>query len=124
MKSSGRSYARQSARSAASVLTVVAACCGATPQQAVAAQVQAYVIFEIADPSNMSAAVEKLRGTSLSNCLQLIIGSHGLDVLVHIACDERRDRGDTSYLNQAFLALSRVDGVARATIVSLKYGTN
>lgn len=124
MKSSGRSYAWQSARFAASVLAVVAVCCGATPQQALAAQVQAYVIFEIATPSNMSAAVQNLRGTSLSNCLQLIIGSVGLDVLVHIACDERGGRGDTSYLNQAFLALSRVDGVAGATIVSLKRDTN
>ena len=43
---------------------------------------------------------------------------------VHIACDEHGDREDTSNLNQAFMTLSRVDGIARATIVSLKHGTD
>jgi hypothetical protein len=124
MKWSGRTHACRSARRAASLLAVAAACCGAIPQQALAAQVQAYVIFEIAASSDASAAVEKLRSTSLGNCLQLIIGGHARDIFVHIACDERGDRGDTSFLNQAFLALSRVDGIARATIVSLKPGTD
>ncbi len=123
MKWSGRALAWRTARGAASLLAI-GACCGAIPQQTLAAQVQAYVIFGIAASSDVSAAAEKLRSTSLSNCLQLVIGRHAQDVFVHIACDEREDRGDTSYLNQAFLALSRVDGIARATIVSLKYGTD
>jgi hypothetical protein len=75
---------------------------------------QAYVVFEIAASSNVSATTDKLRSTSLGNCKQLIIGGHLRDVFVHIACDEGGD------LNQAFLRLSRVDGIARATIVSLK----
>ena len=108
----------------ARLLAVAAACCGAIPQQVLAAQVQAYVIFEIVASADVSAAAEKLRSTSLGNCLQLIIGRHARDVFVHIACDERGDRGDTSFLNRAFLALSGVDGIARATIVSLKHGTD
>jgi hypothetical protein len=124
MKWSGRAHAWRSAPSAVSLLAVAAACCGAIPQQALAAQVQAYVIFEVAASSDVSAASEKLRSTSLGNCLQLIIGRHARDVFVHIACDERGGRGDTSYLSQAVLALSRVDGIARATIVSLKQGTD
>jgi hypothetical protein len=119
MKRSGPALAWRSARRAASLLAV-AVCCGAIPQQAFAAQVQAYVVFEIAASSDVSAAAEKLRSTSLSNCLQLVVGRHAQDVFVHIACDEREDRRDASYLNQAFLALSRVDGIDRATIVSLK----
>jgi hypothetical protein len=121
--SSDRAHAQQSARSAAAALAVAAACCGAIPQHALAAQVQAYVIFEIVASSNVSAVADKLRSTSLGNCLQLIFGSHARDIFVHIACDEE-DRGGTSYLNRAFLALSRVDGVARATIVSLKHGAD
>jgi len=93
---------------------------GAIPQQTIAAQVQAYAMFELAPSANASATVEKLRSTSLSNCLQLVIGSHARDVVVHIACDERG--ADTSFLNQAVLTLSGVDGVSRATIVSLKLG--
>src|SRR5262249_11760643 len=95
------------------MFAVAAACCGGIPLQALAAQVQAYVIFEIAASSDVSAAAEKLRSTSLSNCLQFIIGHHARDVFIHIACDERGD-GDTSNLNQAFLTLSRVDGIAHA----------
>jgi hypothetical protein len=70
----------------------------------------------------VGAAADKLRSTSLGNCLQIIVGRRARDVIVHVACDERGDQGDTSYLNQAFLALSRIDGIARATIVSLKQG--
>jgi len=124
MKWPGLTHGWRSARRAASMLTVAAACCGGTPQQALAAQVQGYVIFEIAASSDVSAATEKLRSTSLGNCLQLIIGHHARDVFVHIACDEHGDREDTSNLNQAFMTLSRVDGIARATIVSLKHGTD
>jgi hypothetical protein len=79
---------------------------------------QAYVVFEIAASSDVSAATDKLRSTSLGNCLQLIIGAHLRDVFVHIACDQGGD------LNQALLRLSRVDGVARATILSLKTATD
>jgi hypothetical protein len=112
----------QRARRSARVLAISAACC-ATPQLAFAAQVQAYVLFELGGSSSATAAAEKLRSTSLSNCLQLIIGSHARDVFVHIACDERDDRS-TSFLTQAVMDLSRADGVSRATILSLKRGTN
>jgi hypothetical protein len=47
--------------------------------------------------------------------LQLVVGHHARDIVVHIACDDR-DRD----LSAAFLELSRVDGISRATIVSLK----
>jgi hypothetical protein len=97
--------------------------CSATfSSQALAAQVQAYVLFELSASSSVSATTEKLRSTSLSNCLQLIIGGHAREVFVHVACDERGT--DTSYLGQAVMALSRVDGVARATVVLVKTGTN
>lgn len=101
---------------------LAAACFSVVPQQAVAAQVQAYAIFEVAPSANVNAAVEKLRGTSLSNCLQLVIGAQARDVILHIACDERST--DTSYLNQAMVALAKVDGIFRATIVSVKQGTS
>lgn len=120
MKCSGHLWL--SARRAASLAAVAAACGGAIPQQALAAEVQAYVFFEIAASSEANAAADKLRSTSLGNCLQLIVGRHARDVFVHIACDERGDRGDTRFLNQAFLALSGVGGIARATIVSVKHG--
>jgi hypothetical protein len=98
----------------AAPLVVVVACCWAIPQVALAAQVQAYVIFEIVPSSDENAAAEKLKSASLRNCLQLVVGRHARDVFVHIACDERD-------LNQGFLELSRVDGISRATIVSLKH---
>jgi hypothetical protein len=104
------------------VFLLATACFGAIAQQAFAAQVQAYAIFEFAPSANVSAAVEKLRSTSLGNCLQLVIGTNARDVFLHLACDERGV--DTSYLNQAMIALSRVEGVSRATIVSLKHGTD
>jgi hypothetical protein len=80
---------------------------------ALAAQVQAYGIFEIVPSSDGNAVAEKLRSTSLRNCLQLVVGRHARDIFVHIACDERD-------LSEGFLELSRVDGISRATIVSLK----
>ena len=104
------------------VFLLATACFGAFAQQALAAQVQAYAIFELAPSANVSAAVEKLRSTSLGNCLQLVIGTNARDVFLHLACDERGV--DTSYLNQAMIALSRVDGVSRATIISMKHGTD
>jgi len=79
---------------------------------------QAYAVFEIGASADDDATVDKLRSTSLTMCKQLIIGRHARDVFVHIACD-----GDPSYLDQAFLQLSRVDGVVRATVVSLKRGS-
>jgi hypothetical protein len=91
------------------------------PQQALAATVQAYIVFETTASSDEGAAAEKLRSTSLANCLQLVVGSHARVVLVHIACDER---GEPSYLNQALLKLSGLDGIARATLVWLKQGVD
>ena len=120
MKWSRCVQAWRSAQRSVYLLAVAATCCGAFPHQTLAGQVQAYVVFEVGASSTESAVEEKLRGTSLSNCKQLIVGSHLLDVFVHIACDEP-DRGD-GYLDQAFVRLSRVDGIARASIVSLKRG--
>ncbi|MGZ5841117.1 MAG: hypothetical protein ACXWJ8_04185 [Xanthobacteraceae bacterium] len=110
------------ARTGVCLLAVAAACAAALPQQALAAQVQTYVIFEVAASSDQNAVAEKLRSTSLGNCLQLVVGQHARDVFVHIACDESGQ--DSKYLEQAFLQLSGVDGIARATIVALKQGTN
>jgi len=104
------------------VLALAAACFSVIPQQAVAAQVQAYAIFEVASSANVTATADKLRGTSLGNCLQLVIGAHARDVILHIACDESST--DTSYLSQAMIALAKVDGISRATIVSVKQGTS
>jgi hypothetical protein len=103
-------------------LAAAAAWLSVIPQQAVAAQVQAYAIFEVASSANVTATVEKLRSTSLGNCLQLVVGAHARDVILHIACDESST--DTGYLNQAMVTLSKVDGISRATIVSLKQGTS
>jgi hypothetical protein len=110
------------ARTGACLLAITAACAAAFPQQALAAQVQTYVIFEVAASSDQNAVAEKLRSTSLGNCLQLLIGQHARDVFVHIACDESGQ--DSKYLEQAFLQLARVDGISRATIVAMKQGTN
>lgn len=96
----------------AAPLVLVLTCC-ATPQMAHAAQVQAYGLFEIIPSSDSRAVAEKLRSTSLQNCLQLVVGSHARDIIVHIACDEGN-------LSEGFVELSRADGIARATIVSLK----
>jgi hypothetical protein len=87
-------------------------------QHALAAEVQAYALFEVASSANVSAAAEKLRGTSLGNCLQLVVGTKTRDVFLHIACD------DPSYLTQAMIALSRVEGVSRATIISIRNGAD
>ena len=115
-----RDRARRGARRAAFLLAIAAACYGAISQQALAAVIQAYIVFEIAASSDESAAEEKLRSTSLANCKQLIVGRHFRVVFVHIRCDERG--GDPNYFNQALAKLSAVDGVARATPVSLKQG--
>jgi hypothetical protein len=112
----------QGTRKAAYVLAATIVWFVADSQPALAAQVQAYIIFDVAASSNASAVSEKLRSTSLGNCLQLIVGSHARTVVVHLACDED-DRADTRFLNQALIELSRVDGVARATIVSVRRGT-
>ena len=103
----------ENARRAAPLVAVLI-CCWAIPQMAFAAQLQAYVIFETVPSSDENAAAEKLRSASLRNCLQLVVGRHARDVFVHIACDERD-------LNEGFSELSRVDGISRATIVSLKH---
>jgi hypothetical protein len=113
----------QGTRRAAYVLAVTTVCFVARSQPALAAQVQAYMLFDVAASSDASAVAEKLRGTSLGNCLQLIVGSHARVLVVHLACDED-DRADTRFLSQAVIELSRVDGVARATVVALRRGTN
>jgi hypothetical protein len=109
------------ARRDACLLTVAATCAVAFPQKTFAAQVQAYAIFEIGASSEAGAAADKLRSTSLANCLQLIVGRHARDVFVHIACDEQ---ANTNYLGQAFLQLSGIDGIARANFVLLKRGAD
>src|SRR4051812_31623266 len=63
------------------------------------------------------------RHASLGNCLQLIAGSHARAVFLHLACDED-DRADTRFVSQAVIELSRVDGVFRATVVSVRRGTD
>jgi len=80
--------------------------------------VQAYVIFEVGAAADDNATTERLRSTSLGNCKQLIIGRHARDVFVHIACDEQHG---STHLQQAMLDLSRVEGVVRATLVSVKH---
>jgi hypothetical protein len=112
----------QGTRRAAYVLALTTVYFVAHSQPALAAQVQAYMLFDVA-ASDASAVAEKLRGTSLGNCLQLIVGSHARVVVVHLACDED-DRADTRFLSQAVIELSRVDGVARATVVAIRRGTN
>ena len=114
--------ARRSTRTGAYLLATAAACSAAFPQQTLAAQIQTYVIFEIAASSDQTAVTEKLRSTSLGNCLQLVVGQQARDVFVHIACDESGQ--DSKYLETAFLKLSGIPGIARATIVALKQGTN
>ncbi|MFL5166278.1 MAG: hypothetical protein ACJ8D8_08740 [Microvirga sp.] len=118
-----RELVKQGTRRAAYVLAATVAGVLANPQQALAAVVQAYIMFDVAPSSNVSAVVEKLRSTSLGNCLQLIVGSQARTVVLHLACDED-DRADTRFLSQALVELSRVDGVARATIVSVRRGND
>jgi hypothetical protein len=86
-----------------------------------AEQAQAYLLFEIAVASDPSGTAERLRSTSLGNCLQVVIGSFARDVIVHLACDERGGgQVGTSYLNQAVLELSRVNGVAQSTVLMVR----
>ena len=113
--------ARRRMQRGAGWLTLAAICVVAFPQKAFAGQVEAYVLFQIAASSNAGAAADKLRSTSLANCLQLVVGHHARDVFVHIACDEQ---SNTNYLSQAFVQLSGVEGVARANFVLLKQGTD
>jgi hypothetical protein len=118
-----RELVKQGTRRAAYVLAATVAGVLANPQQALAAVVQAYIMFDVAPSSNVSAVVEKLRSTSLGNCLQLIVGSQARTVVLHLACDED-DRADTRFLGQSLIELSRVEGVARATIVSVRRGND
>ncbi len=96
-----RELVKQGTRRAAYVFATTVAGFIMNPQHALAAQVQAYIMFDVAASSNASAVVEKLRSTSLGNCLQLIVGSHARTVVLHLACDED-DRVDTRFLSQAF----------------------
>jgi len=118
-----REHTIRSRRKGAYVIAAAAPCLLLVSQPALAAQVQAYIMFDVAASSNVSAVAETLRSTSLGNCLQLIVGSQARTVVVHLACDED-DRADTRFLSQAVIELSRVDGVARATVVALRRGTN
>jgi hypothetical protein len=101
-------------------LAVAAICAVAFPQKTFAAQIQAYVIFETGASSDADNIADKLRSTSLANCLQIVVGRRARDVLVHIACDEQ---ANTNYLGGAFAKLSGVDGIARANLVLMKQGT-
>ena len=92
-----RELVKERTRKVRYVLAATAAGFVANAQPALAAQVQAYVIVDVAAASNASAAAEKLRSTSLGNCLQLILGSHARTVVLHLACDED-DRADTRFL--------------------------
>ncbi len=120
MTRSGWVEAWQRARSRAGLLAITALCAAAFPQQSIAAQVQAYVIFETRATSNAETVADKLRSTSLNNCLLIIVGRRARDVLVHVACDEQ---ANSNYLGRAFAELSSVDGVARANLVLVKAGT-
>jgi hypothetical protein len=106
----------RSPRGAIFPIVVAVACWGGIPQRSLAAGVQAYVIFEISASSNETA--ESLRSASLANCKQLVIGNQERDFFVHIACDEHGN------LDQAFLELSRLNGIVHATIVSIKNAAN
>jgi hypothetical protein len=101
-------------------LAVALASSGLCSQPAMASQVQAYMLFELDDAFGSGDTIERLRSTSLSNCLQLIIGSHARDVFVHVACDEAGGGGSVDNLNDALGELSAVEGVARATVISVK----
>ena len=70
-------------------------------------QVEVYVIFGIDAGADKAATIEKLRSTSLQNCLQLIVGDHFNDVFVHIA-----GSGDADVYT-AVAQLSAVKGVSR-----------
>jgi len=118
-----RELVKQGTRRAAYVVATTVAGFITNPQHALAAQVQAYIMFDVAASSNAGAVVENLRSTSLGNCLQLIVGSHARTVVLHLACDED-DRADTRFLSQALIELSRVDGVARTTTVSVRRGND
>jgi hypothetical protein len=92
----------------------------ALPSAAVARVIQAYLLFE-ADPSKTDAVREKLRGTSLGNCLQVLVGHPAPnEIIVHLACDEQDDRNPTGNLNRAVLELSAIDGVKRASIMVVR----
>src|SRR3954453_2804176 len=105
-----RELVKERTRKVRYVLAATAAGFLANAQPALAAQVQAYLIVDVAAASNASSAAEKLRSTSLGNCLQLILGSPAGTVGLRPACGEH-DRADTRFLSQALIELSRVDGI-------------
>jgi hypothetical protein len=76
-------------------------------------QVEAYVIFEIDAGSDKAATIEKLRSTSLQNCLQLIVGDHFRDAFVHIAGTEDADIYAAVATLCAVKGISRVVGVVK-----------
>ena len=105
----------QYARRCAGLLAIAAISAAAFPQTTFAAQVHAYAIFEAG--ANADKIAEKLRSTSLNNCLLIIVGNRARDVIVHIACDEE---ANTHYLGRAFGQLAGIDGIARANLVLVK----
>jgi hypothetical protein len=70
----------------------------------------AWVLFGLAK-TNTNNVAEELRATSLANCKQILLG-HVLEgtQIAHLAYD---GRDGTSFLNQALLKLSQIDGVKR-----------
>jgi hypothetical protein len=103
-------------------LVLAATCFSTIPQQALAAVVHAYAIFEIAPSADVNMTAQKLTGTSLGNCKPIFVGTKLRDVILLIDCDE--SSANTNYLSQAMADLSKVDGVSRATLVAVKQATS
>jgi hypothetical protein len=76
-------------------------------------QIEAYVIFEIDAGADKPATIDKLRSTSLQNCLQLIVGDHFKDVFVHISGSGDADVYTAVAELSAVKGVSRVIGVAK-----------
>jgi hypothetical protein len=81
------------------------------PCEAAANVVVAYLLCDIAG----SEAAEKLRSTSLGNCLQHLVGrASDKELLLQLACDEPGGLGNPTSLSLAVLALGK--GVRRVTV--------
>ena len=76
-------------------------------------QSEVYVIFGVDTGTDKAATIEKLRSTSLRNCLQLIVGDHFQDVFVHIAGSGDADVYAAVAQLSAVKGVSRVIGVAK-----------
>jgi hypothetical protein len=94
----------------AAIVTIV-------PQEALARNVVSYVLFEFTGADTL----EKLRSTSLGNCLKIPIGSgDSSEVILHLRCSENNGSSTNKYLNQAVVELSQVQGVRRATVLIVR----